>query len=304
MSTAPIAAIAAAVLMTVAAPPAGDRLVTLPSHRHIHLVCRGSGAPTVILESGYGADAGAWYKVQPLLAARSRVCAYDRAGYGLSDPGPLPRNGRAIASDLDQALRVARIGGPFIGVGHSAGALYIRLFAARRPGEMVGMVLLDPSVEHQPRRTEALFGPGAGSIEPIRTEALRCLAVVQRGSGDPGFDSCVPGRDQPNSRKAALSIAHWRSQVSEIETLFTTTSDQVAQQADKARGVPTIILTASSNSRGGPDAGEALRRRFHDELRRQFTDGRQRLVVSSHMVMLDRPEAVVAAVDELRPRRR
>ncbi|MGH6965185.1 MAG: alpha/beta fold hydrolase, partial [Phenylobacterium sp.] len=86
----------------------------------------------MLLESGFGAGAFAWGQAQPIVARTTRVCSYDRAGYGFSDPGPSPRDGAAIARDLDAALRRAGERGPFVIVGHSAGGLYARLFAARR----------------------------------------------------------------------------------------------------------------------------------------------------------------------------
>src|SRR6185369_2620624 len=67
------------------------RLVTLPDRRRINLRCMGHGSPTVLLEAGFGAWSFAWNKVQPAIARTTRVCAYDRAGYGFSSPGPLPR---------------------------------------------------------------------------------------------------------------------------------------------------------------------------------------------------------------------
>ena len=209
----------------------------------------------MILESGFAADASAWYKVQPMLAKTMRVCAYDRAGASGSDPGPFPRDGDAIAKDLDQALTAAKSSGPFIGVGHSAGGLYIRLFAARRVGQMKGLVLVDPSIEHQVSRAEARYGPGAGSVEGIRRNALACAVLVEKkplNTADPNYARCVPGPDKPQDRADALKSSKWRTQLSEIDTLFTSTSDQVDRDAAKVRKVPTIILTATPTASPPP----------------------------------------------------
>src|SRR5512142_1585716 len=80
------------------------RLVSVGTDRHLNLRCSGKGAPTVLLESGNNADSMAWYKVQPAIAAFARVCAYDRAGTGFSDGGPLPRNLDANAEDLSALI--------------------------------------------------------------------------------------------------------------------------------------------------------------------------------------------------------
>jgi pimeloyl-ACP methyl ester carboxylesterase len=301
-------ALAAAVVLSVltaggvmaAAPSLESRFVKLPDGRRIHMTCSGIGSPTVLLEPGYGADAGAWYKVQPLIARTTRVCSYDRAGLGESSMGPLPRDGRAIAHDLDAALRAAKMRGPFIMVGHSAGALYVRQFATLRIGEVAGMVLVDPSVEHQTARYGQAFGEGAGSIAGIRNIAARCVKAIEaKGAGEspPDLASCGPGTDKPAGRTAALN--HWRTNLSEIETLFAATSDQVVARRRLARRVPTIVLTAASVEGPTADRGEIFHRSLHAEVAANFESGQQRLVKSSHMMIFDRPEVIAAAVDEL-----
>src|SRR4051812_8099317 len=155
-------------------------LAVPPDHPRPHLVGMGRGSPTVLLEAGFGAGASAWGRVQPRIAAKTRVCAYDRAGFGWSDPGPEPRTGEAIARDLDFGLKAAGISGPYVVVGHSAGGLYARLFAARRRAAVVGLVFVDSSVEHQTQRLDALFGPGAGSLEGVRRRSVTCLNAVSR----------------------------------------------------------------------------------------------------------------------------
>jgi pimeloyl-ACP methyl ester carboxylesterase len=249
-----------------------DRLVRLPDHRRIHLNCTGAGKVTVILEAGFGADNEAWYKVQPKLSQTMRVCSYDRAGAGTSDPGPYPRDGKAIANDLDQALRAANIQGPYIGVGHSSGGLYMRLFAAKRASAMTGMVLVDPSVEH------------AIGWEGIRDRALTCLRFAEKpptDKADPLWKRC----DSTN-------VAKWKTQVSEIETLFTSTSDQVDAKARKTGAVRTIILSADQSGMAGA----------HAQMARRFQHAEQRIIPSGHMMFFDQPEAIIAAVNDLAKR--
>src|ERR1700761_7502847 len=201
-----------------------DRFAKLPDGRHLHLVCEGAGSPVVLLESGFGATAGAGVRVQPELAKRERVCAYDRAGYGKSDPGPEPRDGAAIAADLDQALTAEHIAGPFVVVGHSAGGLYARLFADRRKGQVVGMVLVDPTVEHQDRAF-AVFGPGAGSLVPIQNATERCLAL-SRGWGEAATASEKQRCFDEHGKVLPSSL--FLTEMSELDTLWTPTSDEVA----------------------------------------------------------------------------
>jgi pimeloyl-ACP methyl ester carboxylesterase len=110
--------------------------------RWIYLSCQGSGGPTVILESGLGETSTYWGWIAPRVARDTRVCFYDRAGRGRSDEAPSPQDGVGVATDLHAAL--AHVPGPFVLVGHSSGAQYVRIFAARYPTEVVGVVLLDP----------------------------------------------------------------------------------------------------------------------------------------------------------------
>lgn len=277
------------------------RLVRLPDGRAINLVCSGRGAPTVLLESGFGAGAFAWGQVQPILARRTHVCSYDRAGYGFSDVGPMPRDGAAIARDLDAALRKAGEPGPFIIVGHSAGGLYARLFAARRHKEAAGLVLVDTSVPFQDRRFAAVFGPGAGGLEGPRRRPAACLQAAEKRSMTAlEAEGCLPKEAGP-ARIAASQPGVWRTQVSELDTLFTTTSEQANRAGPILKDVPTIVLTASSTgvAAGREDPGAAVWQALHREIVAGAFRGEQRIVKSSHLMMSDRPEVVAAAALEL-----
>ena len=121
---------------------APGQLVDVGGYR-LHLFCAGSGTPTVILESGLGETGAYWGWISTALALETRVCAYDRAGRGWSDSAPVPQDGLAVATDLHALLKRARVPGPFVMVGHSSGAEYVRIFAARYPEHVAGMVLLD-----------------------------------------------------------------------------------------------------------------------------------------------------------------
>ena len=124
-------------------PPPGE-MVDVGGYR-LHINCVGQGSPTVILESGLGNMSVDWANVQPEVAKTTRVCAYDRAGTGWSEPGPEPRDPQQIAHELHTLLGNAGIDGPYVLVGQSFGGLYVRMYAARYPKEVEGMVLVDAS---------------------------------------------------------------------------------------------------------------------------------------------------------------
>jgi len=121
-------------------PP--GRLVDVGGHR-LHLYCTGSGSPTVVLEALSGGAAPLWGWVQPEVAEHTRVCSYDRAGHGWSDPVDHPQDGVEVATDLETLLDRAGEAGPYVLVGHSIGGLYVRIFADLRPDLVTGVVLLD-----------------------------------------------------------------------------------------------------------------------------------------------------------------
>jgi pimeloyl-ACP methyl ester carboxylesterase len=124
-------------------PPPGQ-LVDVGGFK-MHLHCTGEGSPTVILDALSGGFSSYWGRVQPEVATQTRVCAYDRAGFGWSEPGPQPRSLEQATTDLHTLLMKADIAGPYVLVGHSKGGLYVREFAALYPDEVAGLVLLDSS---------------------------------------------------------------------------------------------------------------------------------------------------------------
>lgn len=121
---------------------AGGELVDVGGHR-LFVACTGAGSPTVVLESGLGEGATYWARIAPEVASTTRVCSYDRAGRGRSEPAGAPRDGAAIARDLHALLAAAGIPGPYVLAGHSSGGVYVRVFAAAYPAEVAGVVLLD-----------------------------------------------------------------------------------------------------------------------------------------------------------------
>jgi pimeloyl-ACP methyl ester carboxylesterase len=110
--------------------------------RSLFIDCRGTGSPTVIFESGLTADTSSWDDVTDPIAGTTRVCAYDRANNGQSDSVGL-HSGDQSVSDLEELLAARDIRPPYVLVAWSFGGPIARLFAARHPEDVVGMVLVD-----------------------------------------------------------------------------------------------------------------------------------------------------------------
>jgi len=127
--------------------------------RYLNIACLGQGRPTVILDHALGGSSRDWRHVQRGLASTTRVCSYDRAGYGRSDPGPRPRTSSRIASELRTLMDRAELPPPYLLAGHSFGGYNVRAFADLFPDETAGLVLLDSPHEEQADRffqTEAM----------------------------------------------------------------------------------------------------------------------------------------------------
>ena len=103
-------------------PP--GRLVDLAGTRY-HVVETGGGRPSVILEAALGGSAVGWSLVQPEAARLTRVCSYDRAGFGWSDRADAAHGGRITAETARTAPSAGRGRSPFVLVGHSFGGLVI-----------------------------------------------------------------------------------------------------------------------------------------------------------------------------------
>jgi pimeloyl-ACP methyl ester carboxylesterase len=135
-----------------AVPPLRGEMVDIGGRR-IRVVCEGvaSERPLVIMESGIYGSASDWAAVQSGLTKLGfRSCAYDRAGLGWSDPGPLPRDTQAAVGDLEAWLKAKGETGKLILVGHSMAGFNARLFTYRNPGRIAGLVLVDAA---NPERT-------------------------------------------------------------------------------------------------------------------------------------------------------
>lgn len=129
-------------------PPPGQRVDV--GGYSLHLYCTGEASgPTVVVDTGMGDFSTGWQGIQPEVAKSARICTYDRAGYGWSDPSPYPRTATQMATELHQLLVNANVAPPYILVGHSLGGFTVRVFANQYPDEVVGMVLVDSGHEDQ-----------------------------------------------------------------------------------------------------------------------------------------------------------
>jgi pimeloyl-ACP methyl ester carboxylesterase len=290
----------------------------------LNLVCAGRGSPAVIFDAGLGDWSPAWSRVQPAIAATTRACTYDRAGYGWSAAGPSPRDSMQIVSELHGLLGAAGISPPYILVGHSFGGYNMRLFADRYLDEAGGLVLVDSSHEDQQRlidRTDPADGAGWSAM--VRTlERCRSQAAAGRLSERArGFPACagqffrgLPERQFSAALNAVIARALTRpapyaAMLAEAQTFRTRSADEVRRARRSFGELPLRILTGTHHSAAGPHTPAAQRRRDADfergwqALQRSWlalsSDARQTLARhSGHYVQLDEPQLVIAAIRE------
>lgn len=180
---------------------------------------RKPGAPLVVCEAGAFGFSADWAVVQDLLDhAGLRSLAYDRAGLGRSDAGPAPRDGAAVVADLEALLPTAGEAAPYVLVGHSMAGLSVRLFTARHPDEVIGVVLVDaatPEATDDPRRAGFVdaFGhlargtawaAGVGLLKPL-SPLGDAIGVTPAAAAEKRWAFS----HAPHNRWAADEATHW-----------------------------------------------------------------------------------------------
>jgi pimeloyl-ACP methyl ester carboxylesterase len=175
------------------------RLVDIGGGRRLNLFCQGHG-PVVLMETGFSDTTMTWRKVQAQIATFATACSYDRAGLGFSDPGDHPSDLVNNAKDLERLIKAAGLGKPVL-VGHSLGGLYVGYYARTHPGQVAGLVLVDPSIFGQRDLYLKLLGPEAmAKRDASRLEQVaryrHCLDLAKAGQLVPGraVGRAVPGR--------------------------------------------------------------------------------------------------------------
>jgi pimeloyl-ACP methyl ester carboxylesterase len=226
-------------------PPPG-KLVDVNGHL-MHINCIGEGAPTVILESGLGTMSADWANVQPEVAKTTRVCAYDRAGTGWSEPGPEPRDPHQIARELHTLLGDAGIDGPYVLVGQSFGGLYVRMYADLYPKEVAGMVLVDASHpdmwSRMPREVAATLKPSAWQVGTMTF--LTRLGVFRLTGGD--MAECGLPAHQCKQEQAYRRSTNYR--VTWGQEMLAPDRDAQVRATGNLGDKPLVVLSAGDHER-------------------------------------------------------
>ena len=282
--------------------PAPGELVDVGGHR-LHLYCLAQGSPTVIPETGldYSSNVTVWGFVQPRLAEITCTCAYDRAGFGWSEDGPLPRDSRTIVRELKTLLSNARIAPPYVLVAHSLGGLHMRLYASTYPEDVAGMVLIDASYEEQVHRLPPEIIE-SGEEEMALYNLCRFVAPMGLVRLLDVFDnSALPGHLQPAAGVLTNQSRLCRSVLAEYAG--TETLEEQLTGAESLGDLPLVVLSAGKK----PDPDDLLAQEVYtvwQELQKEHvarsSNSMQMIAAESgHYIQLEQPELVVEAVRTL-----
>lgn len=301
--------------------PAPGRLIDVGGFR-LHVSCSGSGSPAVVFDAALAASSLSWSLVQPQVARVTTACSYDRAGLGWSDAGPLPRTAGRVADELHELLQRARVPPPYVLVGHSFGALVVRLFAARQRDLTAGLVLVDPAhpeewldpgphERQQIERGRRLCQHGATAARLGIARAVSALVdlgalaparlltrLVSRGSLARADEEILapllklpPDLRRP-LRRFWTEPKFFQALGSHIGTICESASEARDAGTDALTDLPLTVIAATTSS--------DRRRRMHEALSGRSSQGR--LVAAhagGHWVPLDEPEIVIEAIGEM-----
>ena len=276
----------------------------------LNINCTGKGSPSVVLVSGLEVPASGWRLVQPGIENFTRVCSYDRAGYGWSDPGPMPRTLSQLAKELHTLLKVAGEKPPYILVSHSFGKGSVLVYNKLYPDEVAGMVL----VEGGPNKLKipaSILAPAKGDL--ARRQRNRRYASLLYYLGISRFlaRKDIEGAGEPTDDQEwsyhAIQPKFIRATTSEVEEQFA--GDSAAELADTPTlgDKPLVVLIAGKGMWGLP-----LTSQDWVDLRQSWVDGQIQLAQhlssrgkwlivsdSTHMIPEERPDAIVNAVREV-----
>jgi pimeloyl-ACP methyl ester carboxylesterase len=236
--------------------PMPGQLIDVGGHS-LHLSCTGSGSPTVVLQPGGGEMSSNLGWITPAIARDTRVCVYDRAGRGWSEPADTPQDGTQIATDLHTLLQRGHVPGPYVLAGHSFGGLYVLTFADRYPDDVAGMVLVDSTAPASADKPRAASTGDAGSYNVLdRASALVSISArLGLGRLYSQFDyGTLPPRSRDEVRATGATASNLRSTIDEY-VQANASMEQAASLGDFA-DKPLVVLTAGSGSAAGWSAAQ------------------------------------------------
>lgn len=272
----------------------------------MHIDCSGSGSPTVVLEESASSPWSQWRKVQPELAKITRVCSYDRAGHGWSEPRKGPRDAETIVRELHSLLDQAGVQRPIILAAHSAGGLYVREYAKEHPSEVAGVALIDSS---SPQQIDELPGFRA-DYEQDKRDAKRewwmDRLLVWSGWERLVGHCSVPAENYPGwaGQYDAMACRPDYVHTEECELEYFEESSKQAGRLTSLGHIPLVVITRDPEFRKdlspqGVEETSVWQR--EQEASKSLSPLSWRVIArnSGHTIPRDRPDVIVAEVTRL-----
>jgi pimeloyl-ACP methyl ester carboxylesterase len=242
----------------------------------LRLLGAGAGSPTVVFEAGMGSSSSQWALVQPPVAAVTHVCSYDRPGFEGSPPARGVRDAENAANDLAALLKTAGEKPPFVLVGHSLGAIYVRVFASRFPRDVAGLVLVDPTP------LDLKLGWAANTMSTVMMETLPILQRVGLAPLRSQAASLVDDLPEParsNLIASYASLAHVEAMRDEFRGVPKALAQ--ARVAKLSPDLPVAVLSAGQAMAGMSPRLLASAQEEHARFAAGFTGGIHRIVAGS-----------------------
>ncbi|MBM3184074.1 MAG: alpha/beta hydrolase [Chlamydiae bacterium] len=286
-------------------PPPGD-LIDVGGYQ-LHLQCQGKpqpGIPTVIVETGIWDSCQSWKLIQSEIAATTRICTYDRAGYGWSEQSTCPRTFEHMVQELKLALEKKGIHPPFIFVGHSLGGAIIRYYQSQYPNEVVGMIFVDAILTTE---TPTVFS------RTFRVVSQAFSFLAHFGILRLLFKFAPPISANPqwtSTMQKAYTACH-QAKVKTFSTClkewdgYETSFSDLRRNARSLKDIPVTIISRDPAKPMRPGMSKEAARKERSDLEKMNQDTLEslphaRFIVaegSSHLVQVDRPDVVI---DEIR----
>ena len=267
--------------------PPGD-MVPIGTHR-LHIFCKGSGSPVILIDSGMGSFSMEWKSVQTTLAKNTKTCIYDRAGYGWSEVGPFPRTTAQISNELYFLLQAKNLTGPFILVGHSFGGYNMQYFASDHPELVAGIVLVDSSHPDQFERMDLRQPRRVSAQHPKSTRKTISIPIMhEKYPKDVKFLAFHMLRSFKTNMTRQNEESHFRN------------SAQQVSLANNIPDVPLVIVSRGKRVWPQDERGDRLETAWEQmqyELSYLTTISIQIVAKDSgHSIHLDQPGIVISAV--------
>jgi len=263
--------------------PEIDAKISLGTHS-LHIRCLGQGNPTVVIDTGVGDTMARWTNFQSQVAQFTHVCTYDRAGYGSSEPGPLPRHSQRLADELKQLLENAGIKGPYVLVGHSLGGLTMQVFGDQYPDLAAVLILLDP--------------PPLAFITGQAFPDLYQMLEEQAAE----FQNLAEAARQSTDAETQADVNYLETIASEHAALIGASAEQVAA-IESFGDLPLIVIGSGLPNPGFGAEADDFQQFWIEQnraLAEKSTNGRFVLAQeSSHYIHEDVPEVVIDAIREM-----